>query len=30
MNEKIFMTIREVAKTGILPEHTIRVWLYSR
>ena len=25
MNEKIFMTIREVAKTGILPEHTIRV-----
>ena len=21
MNEKIFMTIREVAKTGILPEH---------
>lgn len=27
MNEKIFMTIREVAKTGILPEHTIRVLL---
>lgn len=25
MNKKIFMTIREVAKTGILPEHTIRV-----
>ena len=25
MNEKIFMTIREVAKTGILSEHTIRL-----
>ena len=25
MNEKIFMTIREVAKTGILSEHTIRM-----
>ena len=23
MNEKVFMTIREVAKTGILSEHTI-------
>ena len=25
MNEKVFMTIREVAKTGILSEHTIRM-----
>lgn len=24
MNNKVFMTIREVAKTGILPENTIR------
>lgn len=25
MNEKVFMTIREVAKTRILSEHTIRM-----
>lgn len=25
MNEKVFMTIREVAKTQILSEHTIRM-----
>ena len=25
MQEKTFMTIREVAKTGILSEHTIRL-----
>lgn len=24
MNEKVFMTIREVARTGILSEHAIR------
>ena len=25
MDEKVFMTIRETAKTGILSEHTIRL-----
>lgn len=24
-NEKIFMTIRETARTGLLPEHTLRM-----